>query len=411
MRPGTRSTGFGSPRQRGGEPRVDDDELARGAPRARRGSIVSSVRSRGSNVGRLDRLVARGERPAPGVEVDHGAGVVAEVAQQPPEPLGAAQRAVGDDEDVRRRCPRAPAARGEVARPRQRMPARRAPGGAERSRSTSRNDRARDVARRGSARRPQPGSSERPAAVDELVAHRASVTNGAAAAYFIRIDGHEKQILPRRPGRGGTRSRGPGRRRAPRGRATATPAPSPTRAHDQGHGLGRGRPRPRRLLVRGQTPLRRPPRPLSERDAMRAVLAALKPAGAAADLQTHRWASGRGRQTTAISTATPPGSCVRRDAPRRRRRAGRRGHGGGRELLSGPLADGRHGSLYARGARQRAVADARARHRRWRRGEADARPGRQVVERERSGRCRSTTRRSAPRTRAPVEPGAGRADA
>ena len=31
MRPGTRSTGFGSPRQRRGQPRVDDDELAEAA--------------------------------------------------------------------------------------------------------------------------------------------------------------------------------------------------------------------------------------------------------------------------------------------------------------------------------------------------------------------------------------------
>ena len=38
--------------------------------------------------------------PRQRVELEHGAVVVAEVAQQPPEPLGAAHVPVGDDEDA-----------------------------------------------------------------------------------------------------------------------------------------------------------------------------------------------------------------------------------------------------------------------------------------------------------------------
>src|SRR5262249_18261342 len=48
----------------------------------------------------LRLLVARGERAVPVEEGDHGTCIVAEVAQQPPQPLGAAERAVGDDVDA-----------------------------------------------------------------------------------------------------------------------------------------------------------------------------------------------------------------------------------------------------------------------------------------------------------------------
>ncbi len=46
------------------------------------------------------------QRPVPAVELEHRAVVVAEVAQQPPEPLGAAHVPVRDDEDsVTDACP------------------------------------------------------------------------------------------------------------------------------------------------------------------------------------------------------------------------------------------------------------------------------------------------------------------
>ena len=68
----------------------------------------------------------------PGVEVEHGAVAVAEVAQQPPQPLGSAQAPVGDHERARadsrprgcgcellpggeRVAPRGPGRGGEVA--------------------------------------------------------------------------------------------------------------------------------------------------------------------------------------------------------------------------------------------------------------------------------------------------------
>ena len=53
--------------------------------------------------GRLDLLLAFTPGPAPGVDAahEHGAVVVSEVPQKPPEALGAAERAVGDDVDTR----------------------------------------------------------------------------------------------------------------------------------------------------------------------------------------------------------------------------------------------------------------------------------------------------------------------
>ena len=64
-------------------------------------SIVSSCALARHELGGLDLLVARAQRAAPAVEVEHGAVVVTEVAQEPPEPLGAAHVPVGDDEDAR----------------------------------------------------------------------------------------------------------------------------------------------------------------------------------------------------------------------------------------------------------------------------------------------------------------------
>ena len=86
-------------------------------------AIVSSSRWRGSNDGRLDLLVAGAERSAPRVDPaeQDGAVVVAEVAEQPPQPLGAAERAVRDDEhagtDAGPRC-----GSREPLRRRQRVP-------------------------------------------------------------------------------------------------------------------------------------------------------------------------------------------------------------------------------------------------------------------------------------------------
>ena len=130
-------------------------------------------------VARLERRPARAARrrcvsgPRQRVEVDHGAVVVAEVAQQPPEPLGAAERAVRDDEDAGADPGRAGRA-GEVAGRRQRM----APARARRS-----GEVALDVEERGAGMcparycaPPEAGVVERPAAVDEPVPQRGPST-------------------------------------------------------------------------------------------------------------------------------------------------------------------------------------------------------------------------------------------
>jgi hypothetical protein len=54
---------------------------------------VSPARERGVRT-------AGAQRPEPAVELEHRARVVPEVAQQPPEPLGAAHVPVRDDEDA-----------------------------------------------------------------------------------------------------------------------------------------------------------------------------------------------------------------------------------------------------------------------------------------------------------------------
>ena len=78
MRPGTLSTGFGSPLKRSANARVDDDELAE--PRRELVGLdrVVGARPRLEGCG-LDLFLARGQRAEPGVEVDHGAVVVPEV--------------------------------------------------------------------------------------------------------------------------------------------------------------------------------------------------------------------------------------------------------------------------------------------------------------------------------------------
>ena len=137
IRPGTRSTGFGSPAPApGSRASTTTSSLAPGLELVALDRVARALarrRTRG-----LDRLFAAAQRAAPRLEVDHRAGVVAEVAEQPPEALGAAHRAVGDDVDAVA-DPRREARRGELVGRRQRVAARRGPAGRERSCSTSRN--------------------------------------------------------------------------------------------------------------------------------------------------------------------------------------------------------------------------------------------------------------------------------
>ena len=97
IRPGTRSTAFGSPRQRSGNrASTTTSSLEAGGQRLAPDRVAAALgRLEGR---RCDLLLAAAERAAPLGEVDHGAVVVAEMPEQPPEPLGAAERAVGDHE-------------------------------------------------------------------------------------------------------------------------------------------------------------------------------------------------------------------------------------------------------------------------------------------------------------------------
>ena len=85
-------------------PRVDERRDGSAEPA---GDLVCRDRVAGAlarhEPGRLDLLVAGAKRAAPGVETadEHAAVVVAEVPEQPPEPLGPAQRPVRDDEHAR----------------------------------------------------------------------------------------------------------------------------------------------------------------------------------------------------------------------------------------------------------------------------------------------------------------------
>ena len=223
MRPGTRSTGFGSPRQRARHARVDDDERVADAPRARRARSCrpSSAREHERRAARPSPR-RRVSGPCHAVEVDHRAGVVAVVAQQPPEPLGAAHRPVGDDERRRRRSRRATVASTKPLGRRQRMAAARARGIRElraRRRRTPRPG----CGLRGSARRPKSGIVERPASSRRTGSAR--VTSEHAAAY----QGHE--TVPARSDRcrrRARRDRGASPVSAARRPPAATPAQSPT---------------------------------------------------------------------------------------------------------------------------------------------------------------------------------------
>ena len=113
----------------------------------------------------------------PGVEVDHAAGVVAEVAQQPPEAFRPAHVPVGDDEDtVADACPTCGGS--EDVRFGKRMPPTRS-----RRRGKVAVDveeaRARDVSFEIELA-PAAGIAELPAAVDELVAQTYQLPPGDA---------------------------------------------------------------------------------------------------------------------------------------------------------------------------------------------------------------------------------------
>src|SRR5581483_4334433 len=127
---------------------------------------------------RLDRLLAGPERPAPGVEAaeQHGAVVVAEMAEQPPEPLGTAERAVGDDERARP-DPRARRGRSEAVRRGQRMPAGVRHGEVGELLVDVEERGARNVTREVELA-PATGRSELPAAVDELNPHGIESSGG-----------------------------------------------------------------------------------------------------------------------------------------------------------------------------------------------------------------------------------------
>ena len=113
-------------------------------------------------------LLAAAQRAAPRLEVDHRARVVAEMAEQPPEALGSSERAVGDDLNLWP-DPGAPRRPRRTARP-------RAAGGARpagRSREILLHVEERGAGDVGLEVEPAPQARvvERPAAIDELVAH------------------------------------------------------------------------------------------------------------------------------------------------------------------------------------------------------------------------------------------------
>ncbi len=123
MRPGTRSIGFGSPRKRAGS-RASTITRPGSSRRAAIASAsrVSPERGRGSNTAGSTSSSPGRERSAPGVDPagQNGDVVVPEVSEQPPEPLGATSRPVGDHEDARADpCP--PGRAGERVRARQRV--------------------------------------------------------------------------------------------------------------------------------------------------------------------------------------------------------------------------------------------------------------------------------------------------
>ena len=126
--------------------------------------------------GRLELFIAGAELAEPAVELEHRAVVVSVVPQQPPEALGAAHRAVGDDEDAVA-DPGAARSCGELPWLGERMPA---------AGSRRRGQIGLDVEERGTRNvtreiqlAPSAGVAELPAAVDELVPHPGADSSGA----------------------------------------------------------------------------------------------------------------------------------------------------------------------------------------------------------------------------------------
>jgi len=159
-----------TPAQRG--PRVDEPQ--RRISEAT-GELLCRDRVAGAlarrKLGELDPLLASAKRAAPDVEAadQHGAVVVAEVPEQPPEPLGPAKRPVGDDEHARADS-RTRRHRGECLQRRQRM--------APRIRHREVRKVLVDIEERGARNMPgevelspPAGRAELPAAVDELCPH------------------------------------------------------------------------------------------------------------------------------------------------------------------------------------------------------------------------------------------------
>src|SRR5436190_7273756 len=117
---------------------------------------------------RLELFFAGAELAEPAVELEHRAVVVSVVPQQPPEPLGASHRAVGDDEDAVA-DPGPPRRGGELPWLGERMSA---------AWSRRRGQIGLDVEERGTGNvtceielAPGAGVAELPAAIDELVVH------------------------------------------------------------------------------------------------------------------------------------------------------------------------------------------------------------------------------------------------
>src|SRR6266536_695694 len=144
----------------------------------------------------LDLLLAGAQRAEPPVELEHGAVVVAEVAEKPPEPLGAAHVPVGDDEDALA-DPRARRGADEVVGIRERVP----PAGARRRGEILvdvEKRRARVVSGQVELAAPA-GVAQLPAAIDELVAHRHSVPEARRPGNSLLLAQAERAAKTRRP--------------------------------------------------------------------------------------------------------------------------------------------------------------------------------------------------------------------
>ena len=175
--------------------RVDEDERRVGETSRETGGVDRVVRTLARNeLDRLDLLLAAAKRPAPRVDsADQDTAVGMPVmAEEPPEPLGAAHRPIGDDEGVRP-DPRPPGGSREALRGRQRMAPRIWDGEIGKVLI--------DVEKRGAGDMPlevqlaAPGGiSELPAAVDELDPHGDDSTEGIAQRHTRGVQRAEECI-------------------------------------------------------------------------------------------------------------------------------------------------------------------------------------------------------------------------